>query len=102
VLRSVEADERAGALGAATVPRASEPVVAALGQADLDADQLPDDHPRWVRDAVAVSRAARELVARLKPIVIRVLTIWDHGVRCIAVGGRRVGVDASGSYRIES
>lgn len=101
VLRSVEADERAGALGAAHVPRASEPVVAALDEADLDPNHLPNDHPRWVRDAVAISRAARDLVARLKPVVIRVLTIWDHGVRCIGVAGRRVGVDASGSYRIE-
>lgn len=98
----VEAEELSGALGAASASRACEPVVAALGEADLDAGQLPNDHPQWVRDAVAISRAARDLVARLKPIVISVLTIWDHGMRCIAVGGRRVGVDASGSYRIES
>ncbi|HEY1977540.1 MAG TPA: hypothetical protein VGG89_13375 [Candidatus Baltobacteraceae bacterium] len=102
MLRSVEADERASALGAATVTRASEPAVTALAEANLDDNQLPNDHPRWVRDAVAISRAARDLVARLRPIVIGVLTIWDHGVRCIAIGGRRVGVDASGSYRIES
>jgi hypothetical protein len=102
VLRRVESDELSSALGATTATRASEPVVAALAEADLDAGQLPNDHPHWVRDAVAISRAARDLVARLKPIVVRVLTIWDHGVRCIAIGGRRVGVDASGSYRIES
>ena len=101
MLRGVEADERTGALGAAALTRASEPAVTALAETDLDAGQLPNDHPRWVRDAVAISRAARDLVARLRPIVIGVLTIWDHGVRCIAVGGRRVGVDASGSYRIE-
>lgn len=102
MLRGVETDELASAIGAATAMHAAGPVVAALGEADLDGGQLPNDHPQWVRDAVAISRAARDLVARLKPIVIRVLTIWDHGVRCIAVGGRRVGVDASGSYRMES
>lgn len=100
MLRSIEADELSNAIGT-PVLRASEPVVAALGEAGLDAGQLPNDHPQWVRDAVAVSRAARHLVARLRPIFIRVLTFWDHGVRCIAVAGRRVGVDASGSYRIE-
>jgi hypothetical protein len=102
VLRSVDAEEVSTSIGAAVAARASEPVVAALGEADLDAGQLPNDHPQWVRDAVAVSRVARDLLARLQPIVIRVLTFWDHGVRCIAVGGRRVGVDASGSYRVES
>jgi hypothetical protein len=102
VLRSVESDDLTSAVGTATATRAAEPVVAALGEADLDGGQLPNDHPQWVRDAVAISRAARGLVLRLKPIVIRILTIWDHRVRSIAVGGRRVGVDASGSYRLES
>lgn len=101
MLRGVEAEDLSNALGAATATRASAPVVAALGEADLDSNQLPNDHPQWVRDAVAISRAARDLVARLRPVVIRVLTFWDHGVRCIAVAGRRVGIDASGSYKIE-
>lgn len=101
MLRRVEIEDLSGSLGGATAARAAEPVVAALAEADLDAGELPNDHPAWVRDAVAVSRAARDLVARLKPVVIRVLTMWDHGVRCIAIGGRRIGVDASGSYRIE-
>jgi len=101
VLRGVETDELPGAIGPPAT-RASEPVVAALGEADLDAGQLPNDHPAWVRDAVAVSRAARALLARLKPIVVKVVTFWDHRVRCIAVGGRRVAIDASGSYKIES
>jgi hypothetical protein len=102
VLRGIEGDELSSAVGGATATRASDPVIPALAEADLDAGHLPNDHPQWVRDAIAVSRAARDLVARLKPVVIRVLTFWDHGVRCIAVGGRRVGVDASGSYRIET
>jgi hypothetical protein len=101
VLRRIEAEELGCALPPAAGMRPSEPVVTAVAEADLDAGQLPHDHPHWVRDAVAVSRAARDLVARLRPIVVKVLTFWDHGVRCIAVGGRRVGVDASGSYRIE-
>ena len=102
MLRRVEAEEPSSAIGATVAARASEPVVPALAEADVDAGQLPNDHPPWVRDAVAISRAARDLVARLTPIVVRVLTIWDHAVRCIAVAGHRVGIDASGSYRIES
>jgi hypothetical protein len=101
VLRRIEGEELAGGVNAAYDVRAAEPVVARVGEADLDAGQLPHDHPQWVRDAVAISRAARALVGRLRPIVLKVLTFWDHGIRTIAIGGRRIGVDASGSYRIE-
>ena len=61
---------------------------------------LPRDHPNWQRDALAVSARARAIVARLRPITVRVLTFWDHVVRTIAVRGRRLEVDPSGCYRI--
>ena len=79
----------------------SDPVLAAVSDADVHSGLLPQDHPRWVSDAVAVSKAARELVAKLRPILVAVRTFWDHRLRCIAIAGRRVGIDASGSYRIE-
>jgi hypothetical protein len=79
----------------------SEPVVPAIAQAELETTGLPNDHPTWVRDAIALSQRARDIVARLKPAVVRILTFWDHRLRCIVVGDRRVRIDASGCYRAD-
>jgi hypothetical protein len=98
-VRRVEPEERAGHALPVTVA-AAEPVVAAVAE-ERDVTDLPREHPAWVRDAVALSRRARGLVARLRPAVFRVLSFWDHRVRSIAVGGRRVRIDASGSYAID-
>lgn len=68
---------------------------------EIETPILPRDHPAWMRDAVAVSARAREFLARLKPIAVRVLTFWDHSVRSINVMGRALHVDASGSYRMD-
>ncbi|MGH7708307.1 MAG: hypothetical protein ACREM8_14150 [Vulcanimicrobiaceae bacterium] len=72
---------------------------------DVDGElghRLPTDHPAWSQDAIAISRRARALFAKLKPVAVRVLTFWDHHVRSIAIGsGRRLSVDASGSYRLD-
>ncbi|MBV8149061.1 MAG: hypothetical protein JO092_08225 [Candidatus Eremiobacteraeota bacterium] len=99
MLRRPEIDEnpRSSSLGVLQ----PDPVLDAGPEADVHSGLLSHDHPRWVSDAVAISKAARELVAKLRPILIAVRTFWDHRLRCIAVAGRRVGVDASGSYRIE-
>ncbi len=103
MLRRIDPEESAATLSAATGgARASEPVVAAVGEADLEATGLPHDHPHWVRDAVAVSQRARRLLERLAPAVIAVLSMWDHRLRGIVVAGRRVHVDASGSYRTDA
>jgi len=72
----------------------------------LDADveignQLPADHPPWSKDTLSLSARARALLSRMRPVVIKVLTFWDHRLRSIFVGGRKVSVDASGSYRLE-
>ena len=61
---------------------------------------LPRDHPAWQRDVLAVSARARTLLGRLRPVTVRVLTFWDHVLRGIVVGGRRIEVDPSGSYRM--
>ena len=68
---------------------------------EVETPLLPRDHPAWMRDSVAISTRAREWVARLKPIAIRVMTFWDHAVRSINVMGRTLSVDASGSYRLD-
>ncbi|MHB8356955.1 MAG: hypothetical protein ACYDDQ_09730 [Vulcanimicrobiaceae bacterium] len=72
-----------------------------LPEDELETPPLPQDHPQWVKDAAAVSKRARRLIASLKPVVVRILNFWDHHVRSIVVRGRTVSVDAAGSYRID-
>ena len=62
---------------------------------------LPNDHPHWMRDTLSISARARTLIAKLKPVVLRVITAWDHRVRSISIAGRTLNVDASGSYRFD-
>ncbi len=62
---------------------------------------LPSDHPAWLKDAVSLSQRARALVAKLKPVVLHVVAVWEHRVRSIVVAGRKVSVDPSGSYRMD-
>jgi hypothetical protein len=99
MLRQVEIDENA--IGLSPGRLQPDPAVAAAGETGTQAGGLPQDHPRWVSDAVAISRAARELATRLRPVVITVCSFWDHRFRCIAIAGRRIGIDGSGSYRLE-
>jgi hypothetical protein len=62
---------------------------------------LPADHPAWQRDIVAVSARARAVLATLKPVVVRIVTFWDHVVRSVHTGGGRIlDVDPSGCYRL--
>lgn len=101
MLRRIEPDDRSAARPPLATD-AAENVVPAIAEGDIDATRLPPDHPSWVRDAIAVSARARQLVARLKPAVVAVLSLWDHRLRSIVVGGRRVSVDPSGSYRADA
>lgn len=90
-----------------TNPAIYQPVAGAravlplLPEDELETPPLPREHPKWVKDALAVSQRARQIIAGLKPVVIRVLTFWDHRVRGVTVAGRELSVDVSGSYRIE-
>jgi hypothetical protein len=77
--------------------------IAAAQVSDVDAElhaTLPRDHPVWQRDILSVSARARAVVAALRPVVVRALTFWDHVVRSVVVGSRRVEVDPSGCYRV--
>jgi len=70
---------------------------------DADTDlhaSLPRDHPAWQRDILSVSARARAVVAALRPVVVRVLTFWDHVARSVSMGSRRLEVDPSGCYRL--
>ena len=79
----------------------SFPVLPFVPDDELETPPLPREHPKWVKDALAVSQRARQLIARLSPVLVRVLTFWDHHVRSIVVGGRELSVDVSGSYRLD-
>src|SRR5690348_13703126 len=79
----------------------SRAVLPLIPDDELETPPLPREHPRWVKDALAVSQRARQFITKLKPVVVRVLTFWDHHVRSIDVGGRQLNVDVSGSYHID-
>lgn len=61
---------------------------------------LPRDHPAWQRDILSVSARARTAITALRPVVVRALTFWDHVVRSVGIGPRRLEVDPSGCYRL--
>jgi hypothetical protein len=76
-------------------------ITAPLGEVEFDAaPSLPGGHPTWQRDVLAVSARVRAIVAALRPVAVRVLTFWDHVIRSISIGQRRIEVDPSGSYRL--
>lgn len=79
----------------------SAPAIGAyVPEDELETPPLPAEHPPWIRDAVAVSRRARTMLASLRPIAVRVLGFWDHAVRSVHINGRRLSIDVSGSYRL--
>lgn len=79
----------------------TQAIVAAVPDVELETSLLPRDHPPWVTDTLSVSNRARELLGRLKPVIVRILTFWDHRVRSVFVGDARVSIDPSGCYRRE-
>ncbi len=91
--------------GAAASAALALPLAAPVGAVDPDdrwgnGPALPSDHPAWARDALSISQRARALLARIKPVVVRVIAFWEHRVKSISIGGRTLSVDASGSYRM--
>ncbi|HEY0614340.1 MAG TPA: hypothetical protein VGC96_06850 [Candidatus Elarobacter sp.] len=71
-----------------------------LTAADEVTPSLPREHPVWQRDCCSISARTRAVLASLRPVVVRVLTFWDHAIRSIPVRGRRLDVDPSGCYRL--
>ncbi|MHB8140055.1 MAG: hypothetical protein ACYDHD_02160 [Vulcanimicrobiaceae bacterium] len=101
MLRRVEGEREAGRY-APLPPNAAQAVAPIAPDDELESPPLPRDLPPLVRDALAVSYRAKAFAARLQPIIVRVLTFWDHRVLGIVVGTQRVTVDISGSYRATS
>jgi hypothetical protein len=98
----VEPELSAPATDAAPPSAVAAPLVAALDPDErFGGHALPSDHPAWMRDTLSISQRARALLARIKPVVVKVATYWEHRVRSVVIGDRRISVDASGSYRLE-
>lgn len=102
MLRRVELEETPATLPLQIGASRSEAIVPIVAEGELETALQPHDQPRWVKDAVAVSQRARELIASLRPAAVRVLCFWDHRIRSIVVAGRCIQIDASGCYRVES
>ena len=101
MLRRIEGEERAPSLLDALGLTRSGPIVSAVADVEMETALLPHDHPKWVKDALIVSQRARELLVRIKPVVVQILTFWDHRICSIVVGDRNLNVDPSGSYRVD-
>ena len=76
------------------------PILALVPEDELETPPLPREHPKWAKDSLAISARARALFQRLRPVIVRIMTFWDHKFRTISVGDRQMTVDASGSYRL--
>jgi hypothetical protein len=106
---NVSSDVQANARDAASANAslALQPALLAPPVETVDPDgwgngpSLPSDHPAWMRDAISLSQRARALLARVKPVAIRVLAFWEHRLKSIEIGGRTLSIDASGSYRFD-
>jgi hypothetical protein len=101
MLRRIELEDATPALPLQVGASRSEAVVPVVAEGELETALSPHDQPRWVKDAVAVSQRAREIIAKLRPAAVHVLCFWDHRIRAIVVGNRCVQVDASGCYRTQ-
>ena len=87
--------------GPLEVPHPNAMHVEAADDRELGMGRIGDGtQPAWQRDVVSVSARVRAIVATLRPIVVHVLTFWDHAVRAVRIGAARLEVDPSGSYRL--
>src|SRR5579862_3112741 len=101
MLRRLELDDANPTLSVQIGAAASEAIAPVVPDGELETPLSAHDRPRWIRDAVAVSQRARELIARLRPVAIGVFGFWDHRMRAVVIGECCVRIDASGCYRID-
>ncbi|HEY1728014.1 MAG TPA: hypothetical protein VGG22_06560 [Candidatus Baltobacteraceae bacterium] len=76
-----------------------------LALADLASekqDRLPRDYPRQPGDTIALStQAFRSQEDPSSNPLAPPAGFWDHSTRSAPVGDRQIGVDASGSYKLD-
>lgn len=86
--------------GDAALPVESNLAIAASEVREYGALPASSDRPAWQRDLCSISARSRAVIAAVRPIVVRAMTFWDHAVRGVAIGARRIEIDPSGSYRL--
>ncbi len=65
-------------------------------------EQLPRDYPRQPGDAITLSTQAREIEAGPGSMAAaQPAGSGDHATQNAPVGNRQIGVDASGSYKLD-
>jgi hypothetical protein len=87
-------------------PLVDAPLPLALGNVGADPDateiraRLPSDHPAWQVDTFSISSRTRALLTTLRPVVVAVVSFWDHAVRTLSLGTGTLSIDLSGCYRL--
>jgi hypothetical protein len=61
---------------------------------------LGAEHTAWRRDRLSPSNRAKRLLEKIKPFIIKVLSFWDHRISRLAIEGRELFIDSSGSYQV--
>ena len=76
-----------------------------LALADLASEKqerLPRDHPRQPGDTIALStQAFRSPEDPAGTPTAPPAGFWDHSTKSAPIGDRKIGIDASGSYKLE-
>jgi hypothetical protein len=86
-------------------PLVDAPLPLAVGNIGADPDateiraRLPNDHPAWQVDTLSISSRTRAFLTTLRPVVVAVVSFWDHAVRTLSLGTGTLSVDLSGCYR---
>jgi len=87
-------------------PLIDAPVPLALGNIGSDPDaseiraRLPNDHPAWQVDTLSISSRTRAFLTTLRPVLVAVVSFWDHAVRTLSLETGTLSVDLSGCYRL--
>jgi len=76
-------------------------VAALIPDDEFETPPLPREHPKWIKDGLAISQRAKQLLEGVKRAPLCVLRFWDHAVRSLTIHDRRVSIDSSGSYRMD-
>ena len=75
-----------------------------LAYADLASekqDRLPRDYPRQPGDTISLSTQAGRSQAGAGLPPEQPMSFWDHAIQSAPVGVRQIGVDPSGSYKLD-
>ncbi|MGA3037263.1 MAG: hypothetical protein ABSE64_07225 [Vulcanimicrobiaceae bacterium] len=64
-------------------------------------DRLPRDYPRQPGDTISLSTQAGKSQSGASLPPEQPMSFWDHDTKSAPVGDRNIGLDASGSYKLD-